>query len=72
MRVGYTARMSTQIRRLVQRDRLLAARVSTRELERAHRAARAVGIPLAELVRDAVRCYARELDREHRDDGARS
>jgi len=53
-------------------DRLLAARVSTRELHRAHRAARAAGVPFAELVRDAVRSYARELERKRRDDEARS
>jgi len=71
MRDSYAGRMQ-QIRRLVQRDRLLAARVSTRELHRAHRAARAAGVPFAELVRDAVRSYARELERERRDDEARS
>jgi hypothetical protein len=56
--------VTTRIKRLVERDRQLVVRVSTRELERCHRAALAAGVTLSEFVRDATRAAARELERE--------
>jgi hypothetical protein len=64
--------MSTRIERLALRDRLLATRVSTRELERIHRAARCAGLTLADFVRFAAQAFARDLERERRDEEARS
>jgi hypothetical protein len=64
--------MPSPIHRLVQRDRVVVTRVSSRELERLHRAARGAGLTLADLAREAMRSYARELERDRRDHEARS
>jgi hypothetical protein len=43
------------------RDRLVGVRVTSKELQRWHRSAAAADLTLAELVREAVRIYARQL-----------
>jgi hypothetical protein len=43
------------------RDRLVGVRVTSNELQRWHRSAAAADLTLAELIREAVRVYARQL-----------
>jgi hypothetical protein len=43
------------------RDRLVGVRITSSELQRWHRSAAAADLTLAELVREAVRIYARQL-----------
>jgi len=59
------------IQRLVLRDRILGVRITTRELERLHHVARRAGLTLSDLVREATRTYARELERDLQREPAR-
>ncbi len=52
--------------RLVCRDRLVATRTDSTELERWHRAAAAAGETLSEFLRAAARKYAREIEQDQR------
>jgi hypothetical protein len=52
------------VQRLVLRDRTIAVRYSSRELWRLHHVARRAGLTLSDLVREATRSYARELERD--------
>jgi hypothetical protein len=56
--------MTALVQRVVHRNRLVAVRITDRELERLHRVAKFAGLTLSDLVREATRSYARELERE--------
>jgi hypothetical protein len=67
--------MPNLVRRLVERNRMLTVRISQRELEHFHRAARAGGLSLSDLLREGARVLSRELLHDNRarlDDGAQS
>jgi predicted DNA binding CopG/RHH family protein len=62
------------IRPLVRRDRVLTIKISSRELDRVHRAAQAAGLSLSDFVRRGLDSYSRELrvERVKHDEEARS
>jgi hypothetical protein len=60
------------IARLVHRDRFIGTRVASVELARWHRVARATGLSLSELLREAVRAHVRQLEGDLARDSRRS